>query len=51
MCSRTLRIVIGTAASIVALTAFGVAGAVASGVPLVGNMLVGRLPLPVASTT
>jgi len=37
--------------AIVALTAFGVAGAVASGVPLVGNMLVGRLPLPVASTT
>jgi len=37
--------------AIVALTAFGVAGAVASGVPLVGNILAGRLPLPAASTT
>jgi len=37
--------------AIVALTAFGVAGAVASGVPLVGSVLAGRLPLPAASTT
>jgi hypothetical protein len=37
--------------AIVALTAFGVAGAVASGVPMVGNVLQGRLPLPQAAST
>jgi hypothetical protein len=37
--------------AIVALTAFGVAGAVAAGVPIVGSVLQGRLPLPQAAPT
>ena len=37
--------------AIVALTAMGVAGALASGVPMVGQVLAGRLPLPQAAPT